>query len=199
MSTNFGRWAGCRPRNSRFRAATRRGTGSRDFLSGINFSRRPSGILNTADGSCERPKSEISAFGLTVHQDVLGNCPIPDWPKPGLAVKLLPESLTVFLSCYLEGRPPRIGRMDKTTAVGLLAAREDIGNSWPGSGASLPYRILAVVAIGARTIGGRSLEHRSDGRGLGHFRNGLHGRFAPVADHLRPRLPREANPVSFGQ
>src|SRR4029077_20664403 len=105
--------------------------------------------------------------------------------EAGLAVKLLPESLT-FPSCYLQGGP-RIGRMDKA-AIGLLAAREDIGIVGPDP-AHLFLTDLAVVQWRAPLR--RSLEHGQMADSLGHFRNCLHAGRAG-ADHC-DALALEAN------
>ena len=90
-------------------------------------------------------KSEISCVGLAVDQDV-AEIAHPD-AEAGLAVELFPESLA-FLSCHLEGGA-RIGGMDEA-AVGLLAAREDLGIVGPDP-AHLLLADLARCAT-ARTI-----------------------------------------------
>ena len=106
-------------------------------------------------------KSEISCVGLAVHQDV-AEIAHPD-AEAGLAVELLPESLA-FLSRSPRGRA-RVGGMDEA-AVGLLAAREDLGVVGPDP-AHLLLRILPLCN-GAHQLRG-ALEHGQMAGGLGDF------------------------------
>src|SRR5216683_6532943 len=127
--------------------------------------------------------------GLAVNQDI-AEIAHPD-AETGLAVELLPERLA-FLLRYLVGGT-RVGRMDEA-AVGLLAAREDLGII----GADPAHLLLADLGVvqGRAPLGG-ALEHGQMADGLGHFRDGLHtsGTRADHRDALAVELHGFLRPV----
>ena len=143
------------------------------------------------DALADLARDEIGdqRVGLAVDQDV-AEIAHPD-AKTGLAVELLPEGLA-FLGRYLERRA-RVGRMDEA-AVGLLAAREDLGIVGPDP-AHLLLADLGVVQWRA-PLGG-TLEHGQMADGLGHFGDGLYagGAGADHRDALAVEADRFLGPV----